>query len=531
MEERLSNKTGGTMLSLQEILYYAYFGCLLFAKGIGLYEGMMAFNLSIVLALIFIGVKFLLTDYTIKEWVGMALIILCSLAAYFQTGEKAVIITCLTVFGIKNVPLKRIMKIAFAIWTVTFYGMFAVHLLGLKEEIVLAHNKFGLGFILRHSMGFPHPNVLHISFVIWMALFLYLVSMNRNQLIKASVFLFFENIIVFVYSMSITGFLLGILYLILNFYFAARKEFCICERILIQSVLPLCILLSIIPPLFFQGRLYDIVNKLLNTRLKIWRYYLTTFTPRLFGTRVWSPADETLSMDCSYLYLLYYYGIILFVLITGIFGYVIWKDTKENRKKELAIILGMLIAGITEPYLFNFSFKNIILLFAGSALFEVLEKIEGKRLTILPFCNRDIEIILPEKICGRLKEIKEIICYLSCKNRKLLALCAIIAGIIGAICSGLGYQEPDRIYVRSDRCDYVEGDGITLDEIPEKKFLIYGYVNEETRFYGFDGNMIVLERMRVWLAGMMGGFLIGTVLFFGAICYNQLVLNRKRESL
>lgn len=255
MEERLSNKTGGTMLSLQEILYYAYFGCLLFAKGIGLYEGMMAFNLSIVLALIFIGVKFLLTDYTIKEWVGMALIILCSLAAYFQTGEKAVIITCLTVFGIKNVPLKRIMKIAFAIWTVTFYGMFAVHLLGLKEEIVLAHNKFGLGFILRHSMGFPHPNVLHISFVIWMALFLYLVSMNRNQLIKASVFLFFENIIVFVYSMSITGFLLGILYLILNFYFAARKEFCICERILIQSVLPLCILLSIIPPLFFSGKI------------------------------------------------------------------------------------------------------------------------------------------------------------------------------------------------------------------------------------------------------------------------------------
>ena len=46
--------------------------------------------------------------------------------------------------------------------------------------------------------------------------------------------------------------------------------------------------------------------------------------------------------------------------------------TKENKKAELAIIIGMLIAGITEPYLFNLSFKNLILVFAGNLLYKKL---------------------------------------------------------------------------------------------------------------------------------------------------------------
>lgn len=531
MKEGLRDRNAGVTVSLQELLYYAFFGCLLFAKGIGLYEGMAAFNICIVLALAFIGIKFLLTDYTVREWAGIILIMLCSLAAYLKTGEKAVIITCLTVLAIKNVPLKRIITIAFTVWTVTFYSMLIIHLLGWKEEIVLAHNKFGLGFILRHSLGFPHPNVLHISFVIWMALFLYLTPMTRRQLIKASVFLFLENLFIFAYSVSITGFLLAILYLGMNFYFAVRKEFRAVEKLLIQSILPLCILVSVIPPLFFKGRLYEIVDKLLNTRLKIWKYYLTTFMPGLFGTKVWSPSYEELSMDCSYLYLLYYYGIILFVLIMGLFGYVIWKYTKENNRKELAIILGMLIAGITEPYLFNFSFKNIILLFAGEVLFELLKKREGKKITVLPAADREIVIRKPQKLCCRLKKVKHVICHRNGKSKMLTVVCAIAAGVFAAVLAGTMYREPERIYVRSERCDYVKGDGITLDEIPEENCLVYGYTDSDTRFYGFDGNMIRLERIRVCMTGAAAGLLAGAVLFLLAICYNQLVLNRKREVL
>lgn len=531
MQEKSKTNMRKIKISLQELLYYAYFSCLLFGKGIGLYEGMAVFNLCIVLALALIGFKFLITEYTAKEWIGIVLVMLCSVIAYLRTGEKAVIFSCLTVLGIKNVPLKRILKIAFFIWTITFYGMLIVHLLGWKEEIVLAHNKFGLGFILRHSLGFPHPNVLHLSFFIWMALLLYLFPMNRKQLIKISAFLFLENIFIFLYSISITGFLLAVFYLMVNFYFAVKKDFCIVERLFIRAVLPLCILISIIPPLLFQGKLYEIVNKVLNTRLKIWKYYLTTFSPSLFGTRVWSPSYEKLSMDCSYLYLLYYYGIILFVLFLVLFAYVIEKYMKENRKKELAIILGMLVAGITEPYLFNFSFKNIILIFAGDILFTELSKRNKKETTILATCNRNIEVRGVQRGEDAINRVKVIISHFSQRSKGLLMAVGIMTGIAGFLFAYISYQSPDCIYVRSDRCDYVKGEGITLDKIQEETSLIYGYIDAETRFYGFDGNMITLERIRVCITGAIGGFLVGTIFILVVLCYTQLEPCRKREVL
>lgn len=532
MKTSMKSNYKSIYISVQEILYYVFFGLLLFAKGIGLYEGMMSFNICIAFSLIFITIKLLMTEYTVTEWIGIVAIMLCSIIAYLNTGEKAVIITCLTIIGMKSIPLKRIMKIAFFIWTFTFYGMLIVHLFGWKEEIVLAHNKFGLGFILRHSLGFPHPNVLHISFVIWMALFLYLVPKNKKQMMKASIFLLFENIYIFIYSVSITGFLLGILYLGLNLYLTSReRKLSAPEKAITMSILPLCIFTSVIPPLLFQGKLYDIVNKLLNTRLKIWRYYLTTFTPKLFGTKIWSPEEEILSLDCSYLYLLYYYGIIPFILIMGLFGYVIWNYIQKDGKKELAIILGMLIAGITEPYLFNFSFKNIILLFSGSVLFEVLRKQKGKTITILPFCNRDLEIKCPDSMNSTIKKIRDANSHISRKSRTLMTVSGIALGMIVLTISWNSYQKPDHIYVRSERCDYVKGDGITLDDIQRENSLVYGYTDEETLFYGFDGNMIVLEQIRISITGGVLGSFSGVVLFWCILCYNQLMPNRKRESL
>ena len=287
----------------QELLYYAFFIILLFAKGIGLYEGMLSFNICILASLGCMAGALLLTDYTIREWIAIIAAIVCSFMAYRISGEKATIITVLVIAGMKNIPLKRIMNIAFTVWTITFYGMLFVHLAGWKEEIVLAHNKFGLGFLLRHSLGFPHPNVLHISFVIWMALLLYVCKFSHKYLVKVSVLLAIENIFIFLFSISITGLALGFMYLALNYYFFVRKNLVLVERIAIKTVLPLCILMSIIPPLLFQGRLFDILNKLLNTRMNIWKDSLTTFTTGLLGTKVYSPESGVMSLDCSYLYL------------------------------------------------------------------------------------------------------------------------------------------------------------------------------------------------------------------------------------
>lgn len=528
-------------MSLQEIAYFCFFGILLVAKGIGLYEGMLSFNVCLLLAFLCMGCKLLLTEYTIREWILLLLLGVISLAAYHTTGEKAVVITVLTVMGLKNVRTDRLLKFAFAIWTVTFYGMILVHIADVTDASILAHNKFGLGFLLRYSMGFPHPNVFHISYFIWMALLLYLFPMRKKKLWTVSFVLFAGNVLIFLYSVSITGFLLVTMYLIFNIYLSMRQQLNKAEKCLLQCVYPACVLISVIPPLVFKGRLYDLLNKLLNTRMNIWKYYLTNFTPKLFGTKVWSPEDAVLSMDCSYLYLLYYYGILLFLGISVLFIYTIWRYTADNRKAEIAIIIGMLIAGITEPYLFNLSFKNLILVFAGDVLFATLaERVRQKEpekerssvwmrkfeqgFRILPWGEKEFVLVSVdrkkwEKHCqGCRKVLKE--------KKKQLLVTGAAAACIGGLAAGILVQVPQKIYVYTGHCDYVKGEGATLEEVGrEEGAVIYGVRSEDLRYYGFDGNMLTLERVRGMISWMFGAILLWEISFCAVLCYNQ----RKRS--
>lgn len=527
--------------NLQEITYFSFFGILLIAKGIGLYEGMPLFNVCLVLAVFFLGCKFLLTDYTPGEWGMIFLFTLISFLAYRTTGEKAVIITVLTILGMKNIPVKRLLQFAFVIWTITFYGMFLFHIADVTDACILAHNKFGLGFLLRYSMGFPHPNVFHISYFIWMALLLYLFPMKKRKLFVASCLLFGMNLFVFLYSVSITGFALVTVYLAFNLYLSARGKLNMVEKTLIQCVYPACVLVSVIPPLFFKGKLFDLLNKVLNTRMNIWNYYLTNFKPALFGTRVWSPEEATLSMDCSYLYLLYYYGIILFLCISALFVYTIWRFTKENKKAELAIIIGMLIAGITEPYLFNLSFKNLILVFAGNLLYVTFSEWEkmkypdvkqngrepdgiyrwfNRRLQLFPWGQKEITVASIDTE----KQQKDKTAFFTrlCVMRKWLILTGILAAGIGLVIGITCVKVPQKIYVYTDHCDYVKGDGETFYEVQQEEgAVIYGARSEEMNYYGFDGNMLLLERVRGILSITLGIPLLLEFLFCIILWYTN----------
>lgn len=506
--------------NLQEIAYFGFFGILLIAKGIGLYEGMPLFNVCLVLAVLFLGCKFLLTDYTLKEWGIIFLFTIISFLAYRTTGEKAVIITVLTILGMKNIPIKRLLQFAFVIWTITFYGMFLFHIADVTDACILAHNKFGLGFLLRYSMGFPHPNVFHISYFIWMALLLYLFPMKKHKLLVASCLLFGMNLFVFLYSVSITGFALVTVYLAFNLYLSAREKLNMLEKILIQCVYPTCVLVSIIPPLFFKGKLFNLLNKVLNTRMNIWNYYLTNFKPALLGTRVWSPAGATFSMDCSYLYLLYYYGIILFLCISALFVYTIWRFTKENKKAELAIIIGMLIAGITEPYLFNLSFKNLILVFAGDLLYMTFSKKNQKKIQILLWGQK--EITLAEIDTKKWQMRKKVFFTKFREMRKWFVLTGILAAGIGLIIGITCIKVPQKIYVYTDHCDYVKGDGETFQSVQQENgAVIYGMRSEELNYYGFDGNMLLLERVRGILSITVGVPLLLEFLFCIILWYTN----------
>lgn len=55
------------VLQVAEIAYYLYFAIMVFAKGIGLYEGMWPYTASLLIGAAFILIKLALTEHTLAE--------------------------------------------------------------------------------------------------------------------------------------------------------------------------------------------------------------------------------------------------------------------------------------------------------------------------------------------------------------------------------------------------------------------------------------------------------------------------------
>ena len=142
----------------EEIFYYLFFAIMLFAKGIGLYEGMKAFILCIIAAFICFTVKVCLTEHTVGELAQMLVLMAFGFLAYRNSGEMAAFIYVLVVVGMKHIPVKRVFKVGAAVWTVAFFSTTILALLKQIPDLALVHSKLGLGHIIRWSLGYPHPS-------------------------------------------------------------------------------------------------------------------------------------------------------------------------------------------------------------------------------------------------------------------------------------------------------------------------------------------------------------------------------------
>jgi len=187
--------------------------------------------------------------------------------------------------------------------------------------------------------------------------------------VKWCLLLFAGNCYVFLYTISQTGFLMTSFYLAAVIYLIYRKNPSRLEYGMVQCVLQLCVLISIVLPVALEGRAFDILNKLTNTRMVQSRRYLMEEEITWFG-RALGLNNEGYTLDNSFMFAFMTYGIVTFLILMLAYYFIIRKYSREKRKKELAVIVTMLVAGISEPFLFNTSFKNLSLFFFGELIFE-----------------------------------------------------------------------------------------------------------------------------------------------------------------
>ena len=191
---------------------------------------------------------------------------------YFTSHEKGAFLVILLLCALKNMNLDIVFKVGAITWTLSFGGLFFMTSTHIIRSPFKVHARLGMGRIIRWSLGYAHPNVLHISYLVLVCFLVYIL----RKKFRYYYLLLFEagNLFVFMYSLSTTGFLVTTALLILVLYWNIRKKFCVVEQILIQLCLPLCLFLSFGAPVLLKGKAFIVVNKILNTRLELSKWVL-----------------------------------------------------------------------------------------------------------------------------------------------------------------------------------------------------------------------------------------------------------------
>ncbi len=508
--ESVKKTEDGRMISLAELFYLCYFSVMLAAKAIGLYEGQSAYNVALVIGAFFFGCKILTTKHNWAEYLTMGVLFAIALMAYLKSGEKSLLIFYTMMLGVKGVSLRRVFKVGAVIWTASFITLYVLSVIGIIPEYGFCLMRAGWPVILRHSLGYPHPNTLHASYFILAVFILYCAKKLPTRYITAiSVILLLGNGYVFMYSVSRNGFLVTSFYIVLHLYLTYRKNRSKVEDILLQAVLPLSVLFIVFIPLLTSGELFEKLNVLFAGRMTYTRYFLTYEPLRLFGIESIPVPRQNYVIDSSYVYLLFRLGIIPFAITIFVMFMTIRDAVKNNRTAEIAILVSFAVYGVLELLLFNQSYKNLTFLFMGAFLYSVTAKVSQKGFALIR--GEDIGFQI-----GKKRERNPIIPVNIWFSAGVLL---VVVGIITSILYTSIVPAPKDILLPQAEYDtWSSGEQLylTAEEVKQLKkegTIVRGYVDENTPIYRMDGESLShMERVRYTFSfGLWAGSIVALI--------------------
>lgn len=504
-------------IKYSEILFYLFFGFLLFAKGIGLYDGQPVFKAILVIATLCLIGKICLEKYNIKQIIFIGGLFLLGGLTYILSGEKGLLLNCMLIIGMHNMKSKRVYKVAGLVWGIAFGGIMVSSLFHMEDTVYKVHEKLGLGHIFRWSLGYSHPNVLQITYLLLAIIIVYLLGENFR--LWHAVALFLGNCFFFLYSVSYTGFIVVTCLLVGRVYLLYRPKLCLIEKVILQLFFPGCIALSLLAPLFLTGKAFEILDKLMNTRLSLAKHFLTQDYIHLLGNRLSDIITESLTMDNSYVFAFITYGIIPFILIAFFTIYTIYRFVKREQCVEVLILIVIAIGGLTEPFLYNTSFKNLSFTFMGEFVFSEISG--NEKYSIIAKYNKEKSVAVEffEKNNLGIKA------FLKCCRTKILF--AAIGAVLVCILSNFIISYPEGYVVYRSDCSGLEkvfhyyGEETGYEEYREMEDFKQGELVEY-----FGGNIVVVEKVRNNIMALLLGFIV-LYLIYG-VCESAVSRRRRK---
>ena len=242
-------------ISISEIVYLLYFSIMFGARAIGLYEGMMLYNVSLIVGMLLFALKIATTEHTLFEYLVMFVLLSISLLVYHNTGEKGLLLYMTMVLGMKGVSLKRVEKIALTVLGICFPLLVFLSVVGIIKDIAYkADSRLLPGEMLRRSLGYPYFNTMFTTYIVLVVLIMLVRGYrNRKSLILWSLFLFLVGAYLYVYSCSNTGMIVLTIFLLANLMFQNKSDIGKYQAVLANVLYPLGMAISIILPVVIKG--------------------------------------------------------------------------------------------------------------------------------------------------------------------------------------------------------------------------------------------------------------------------------------
>ena len=269
-----------------DVFYYFSFLSLVFAKSLGFYSGNTEYRIIMVFSMLCLGIKLVLTKYTVKEIVVMAAIALYAVFIYLKTGYITFTITVVTLLGAKNIDVYDLMKKVLFVRLICMTVLISASTAGIVGNFVKDQYDDGLTY----SFGFQNPNDFMVNVFVNVALIFYLNYKKLNVLyFLLSVYAFYA---VYCVTKSMTGMMLGVfllvVFLFLKIFDRLGNVGNKIKQIISAAVVPTslwCFIGTFIVSAVFDvnNRFMFTLDQLVSGRLKIQHQYWLNYGFSLLG--------------------------------------------------------------------------------------------------------------------------------------------------------------------------------------------------------------------------------------------------------
>ena len=366
-----------------DVFYYFSFLSLVFAKSLGFYSGNTEYRIIMVFSMLCLGIKLVLTKYTLKEIIVMAAIALYAVFIYLKTGYITFTITVVTLLGAKNIDVYDLMKKVLFVRLICMTVLISASTAGIVGNFVKDQYDDGLTY----SFGFQNPNDFMVNVFVNVALIFYLNYKKLNVLyFLLSAYAFYA---VYCVTKSMTGMMLGVfllvVFLFLKIFDRLGNVGNKIKQIISAAVVPTSLWCFI--GTFIVSAGFDVNNKFMFTldqlvsgRLKIQHQYWLNYGFSLLGKDIsrgaarWDGVQINNGfLDSNYWCSFYKYGFVSVMIFIVFLVAASWYFHKKKDYNVVIIINTLCIYGLMEDFLIS-SIVNPFLLLAAYAVYSMLEE-------------------------------------------------------------------------------------------------------------------------------------------------------------